>query len=98
MDVTATAVEITGLRKRYGKTEAVSSLVLQVRAGTTFGLVGANGAGKTTLIKCMLAFCDFDEGISRFLACQVTVLKRANGSPFFPKILCRLTISPPRLF
>jgi ABC-2 type transport system ATP-binding protein len=62
MNVTATAVEIAGLRKRYGKTEAVSSLILQVRAGTTFGLVGANGAGKTTLIKCMLAFCDFDEG------------------------------------
>ena len=62
MDVTATAVEIAGLRKRYGKTEAVSSLALQVRAGTNFGLVGAKGAGKTTLIKCMLAFCEFDEG------------------------------------
>jgi hypothetical protein len=32
MDVTATAIEIAGLRKRYGKTEAVSSLILQVRA------------------------------------------------------------------
>ena len=62
MNVTATAIEIAGLSKRYGKTEAVSSLVLRVHTGTTFGLVGANGAGKTTLIKCMLAFCDFDEG------------------------------------
>lgn len=62
MDVTTTALEFAGLSKRYGKTEAVSSLALKVQAGTTFGLVGANGAGKTTLIKCMLAFCDFDEG------------------------------------
>ncbi len=60
MNVTATAV--AGLSKRYGKTEALSSLALKVQAGTTFGLVGANGAGKTTLIKCMLAFCDFDAG------------------------------------
>jgi ABC-2 type transport system ATP-binding protein len=62
MDITTTAVEFAGLSKRYGKTEAVSSLDLKVRTGTTFGLVGANGAGKTTLIKCMLAFCDFDAG------------------------------------
>ena len=62
LDVTATAVDIDGLIKRYGKTEAVSSLVLQVCAGTTFGLVGANGAGKPTLIKCLLAYCDFEEG------------------------------------
>lgn len=62
MDATTTALEFAGLSKRYGKTEAVSSLALKVRAGTTFGLVGANGAGKTTLIKCMLAFCDFDAG------------------------------------
>jgi ABC-2 type transport system ATP-binding protein len=63
MNATASAVEIAGLSKRYGKTEAVSSLALQAHAGTTFGLVRANGTEKTTLIKCMLAFFfEFDEG------------------------------------
>ncbi len=62
MDTIINAVEFAGLSKRYGKTEAVSSLQLNVHAGTIFGMVGANGAGKTTLIKCMLAFCDIDAG------------------------------------
>ena len=62
IDVSTTALDFTGLSKLYGKTEALSSLALTVRAGTIFGLVGANGAGKTTLIKCMLDFCDFDAG------------------------------------
>lgn len=49
MDTITNALEFSGLSKRYGKTEAVSSLQLRVRAGTNFGLVGANGAGKDFL-------------------------------------------------
>ena len=59
---TKSALEFTALTKRYGNTDVVSSLSLRVRHGSTFGLVGANGAGKTTVIKCLLDFCDLDEG------------------------------------
>jgi len=60
--VTGTAVRVTGLRKHYGRREALAGVDLEVARGEAFGLVGANGAGKTTLLKCMLDFCDFDAG------------------------------------
>ncbi|MGI8905435.1 MAG: ABC transporter ATP-binding protein [Candidatus Sumerlaeaceae bacterium] len=48
------AVEIRGLVRRYGKTEAVDGLNLTVRQGRCFGLFGRNGAGKSTTMKCLL--------------------------------------------
>ncbi len=62
MNSVTPALDFHALSKRYGKTEAVSSLSLKVDAGATFGLVGVNGAGKTTLIKCLLDFCGVDAG------------------------------------
>jgi ABC-2 type transport system ATP-binding protein len=49
-----TAVEVTGLKKVYGKVNALKGVDLRVRSGTIFGLVGPNGAGKTTLIKALV--------------------------------------------
>jgi len=50
----AEAVQVSGLRKHYGKVLALDGVDLTVRAGTIFGLVGPNGAGKTTLIKILV--------------------------------------------
>ena len=60
--ITAPAVRITALAKRYAGVAALSSVDLQVGAGEAFGLVGANGAGKTTLIKCLLDLTAPDAG------------------------------------
>ena len=48
------AVEVSDLRKTYGKVIALDGVDLVVTAGTIFGLVGPNGAGKTTLIKALV--------------------------------------------
>jgi ABC-2 type transport system ATP-binding protein len=45
------ALDVRGLRKRYGEVTAVDGLDLQVRSGECFGLLGPNGAGKTTTIE-----------------------------------------------
>jgi ABC-2 type transport system ATP-binding protein len=45
-----TALEATGLGKRYGRRWALSDCTLSVPAGRVVGLVGPNGAGKTTLL------------------------------------------------
>jgi ABC-2 type transport system ATP-binding protein len=48
--MTAAALEMRGVRKRYRKRIALDGLDLQVPRGSVCGLVGSNGAGKTTAI------------------------------------------------
>jgi len=47
-------IEIDGLRKRYGKVEALRGLDLMVPRGSVFGFLGPNGAGKTTTMKILM--------------------------------------------
>src|SRR5687767_10109889 len=48
------AIEISNLVRRFGHTDAVNGLNLQVQPGRCYGFFGRNGAGKTTTIKCLL--------------------------------------------
>lgn len=48
------AIETRGLTRRFGRTEAVKDLTLQVPAGSVFALLGPNGAGKTTTLKLLM--------------------------------------------
>jgi ABC-2 type transport system ATP-binding protein len=54
MNDAAPAVEINGLSKMFGATEALAPTHLSVPRGSVFALVGHNGAGKTTLLKLLL--------------------------------------------
>jgi ABC-2 type transport system ATP-binding protein len=45
------ALEVSGLRKRYGAVTALGGVDLDVREGELVGLLGPNGAGKSTLVK-----------------------------------------------
>jgi ABC-2 type transport system ATP-binding protein len=47
------AVQVTGLRKTYGRIVAVDEVSFEVHAGEIFGLIGPNGAGKTTTMECV---------------------------------------------
>src|SRR5256885_15904758 len=47
------AIDVRGLRKRYGDFEAVRGLSFAVRRGEVFGLLGPNGAGKTTTVEIL---------------------------------------------
>ncbi|NMG14823.1 ATP-binding cassette domain-containing protein [Aromatoleum bremense] len=47
-------MSIRGLRKRYGDTEVVAGIDLELRRGECFTLLGPNGAGKTTTLRCAL--------------------------------------------
>jgi ABC-2 type transport system ATP-binding protein len=52
-DVTAPAIEASGLTKRFGAILALDRLDLVVPRGSVFGLLGPNGAGKTTTIRIL---------------------------------------------
>ncbi len=54
--ITDSAIEIRGLRCRYGDYEAVRGIDLHVRHGEIFALLGTNGAGKTTTLEVLSGF------------------------------------------
>jgi ABC-2 type transport system ATP-binding protein len=58
----ATALEIVGLRKRYGPRVAVDGVDLVVSEGEIFGILGPNGSGKTTTVECAYGLRASDGG------------------------------------
>ena len=58
----APAVWCSGLRKRYGRQQAVQDVSLEVGRGQVVGLLGPNGAGKTSVIKMLLGLVRPDAG------------------------------------
>ncbi len=52
--MTETIVNIQGLRKHFGKFEALQDISFTVNAGEVFGFIGPNGAGKSTTIRTLL--------------------------------------------
>jgi ABC-2 type transport system ATP-binding protein len=61
------AIEIRGLRKRYGDLEAIQGIDLSVEAGEVFALLGPNGAGKTTTVEILEGYRDATAGEVRVL-------------------------------
>jgi ABC-2 type transport system ATP-binding protein len=61
------AIEVTGLRKRYVDLEAVRGVDLHVETGEVFALLGPNGAGKTTIAEILEGFRDRTDGQVRVL-------------------------------
>jgi ABC-2 type transport system ATP-binding protein len=52
----------SGLRKRFGRRQAVDGVGFQIAHGETYGLLGPNGAGKTTTISMVCGILARDEG------------------------------------
>jgi ABC-2 type transport system ATP-binding protein len=64
----------SGLRKRYGRQQAVEDVSLEVNRGEVVGLLGPNGAGKTSVIKMLLGLVRPDAG-------EVMLLGRPSTDP-----------------
>jgi ABC-2 type transport system ATP-binding protein len=55
-------IQVSGVRKTYGKTVAVDEVSFEVNDGEIFGLIGPNGAGKTTTMECIEGLRTPDQG------------------------------------
>jgi ABC-2 type transport system ATP-binding protein len=60
-------IEISGLRKSFGRTVALDGLDLSVASGEVHGFLGPNGAGKTTTIRILLGLLRADGGTATLL-------------------------------
>jgi ABC-2 type transport system ATP-binding protein len=56
------AIEVAGLRKRFGAAQALDGMTFTVLDGQVTGFVGPNGAGKSTTMRVILGLDAPDEG------------------------------------
>ncbi|WP_062069338.1 ABC transporter ATP-binding protein [Demequina sediminicola] len=62
MSTPTPALELRGLRKRFGATEAVAGIDLTIPTHSFYGVVGPNGAGKTTTLSMATGLLTPDSG------------------------------------
>lgn len=88
---------IQKISKKYGDTQALQNISLQLEQGKVYGFVGKNGAGKTTLFRC-IARLESYEGIIEskykplknhigFLETNPVFMSRITGWEYL-KLLC----------
>ncbi len=65
--MSATALELDGLTRRYGEREALGEVSLSLAEGRTLVVFGQNGAGKTTLLRVLATLLRPHEGLVRVL-------------------------------
>jgi len=77
------AVEVTGLRVRFGAVDAVRGVDLRVPPGAATALLGRNGAGKSTTMRVLAGVVPATEGLVRVAGVDVRrdplAAKRATG-------------------
>jgi ABC-2 type transport system ATP-binding protein len=60
-------IQISSITRRFGETNAVDNLTLDVQAGEIFGFLGHNGAGKTTTVRLLNGVIEPTSGGARVL-------------------------------
>ncbi len=69
-------IEVEGLSKRFGTTQAVAGLSFRVEPGTVTGFLGPNGAGKSTTLRSLLGLVHPDAGSATVLGVPYGELDR----------------------
>src|SRR5580693_3747188 len=94
-------IHIDQLVRRYGRSDAVNGLNLDVKPGRCYGFFGRNGAGKTTTIKCLLNLLRPTSGAVRVFGldptrAEVAIKSRLAYVPdyvaFYPWMTVRQTL------
>ncbi len=73
------AVSVHRLTKRYGHTEVLKDVNIEIEKGSIYCLLGSNGAGKTTTIKILTTLAAFDSGEVSVCGHSVTAAGRSRS-------------------
>jgi polar amino acid transport system permease protein len=76
------AVQVTGLRKRYGDQVVLNGFDLTIRSGEVVALLGPSGSGKSTLLRCINHLEQWDAGEIRVGGRRLGI--RVDGQPMSP--------------
>ena len=82
--MTAPALELLDVDKRFSDVVALERASLAVRAGTVHALLGENGAGKTTLMRIAFGMMRPDAGVVRVDATNINVfleIRKGENAP-----------------
>ena len=83
----AVRVEVSGLRKSYGRQAVLTGLDLTVRTGEVIALLGPSGSGKSTLLRCINHLETWDAGTVRIAGDRLGF--GADGRRVSPRALAR---------
>ena len=75
--MSAPAISVTGLTKRFGGKTVVDNVTLSVERGEIAGFLGPNGSGKTTTIRMMCGLLEPDGGEGLVLGHDIRTERRA---------------------
>jgi ABC transporter DrrB family efflux protein len=64
-------IEVEGVTKRFGSTQALAGVDLVAEEGKVLALLGPNGAGKTTLVRILATLLRPDSGRASVAGCDV---------------------------
>ena len=73
------AIDLRGLRKRYGKLEAVRGITFEVNPGEMFGLIGPDGAGKTSTFQILAGVMEATAGAAHILGRPARDMRSQTG-------------------
>ena len=75
-DSSTAVIELTGVKKRFGRQMVLRGVDLVVHEGKTLVIVGASGQGKSVIIKHMLGLISPDRGTVKVFGRDLKRLKR----------------------
>jgi lipopolysaccharide transport system ATP-binding protein len=76
---TLKAAVMRGRISRYEQFTAVNNISFDVKAGSTFGLIGSNGSGKSTLLKCLAKIYSPNRGNITYNGRMAALLEVGSG-------------------
>lgn len=97
--MSAAAIDVQGLVKRFGGLVALDGVSFDAARGEVLGIIGVNGAGKTTLMNCICGIYRPDAGAIRLDGTAVTgmephdIARRGVGRTFqVPRVFRRMSL------